>query len=163
MSNVGVPFNPLREDLYTPEEFFGEFDENDPSSYAKCADIAILSYFSKFGTNPTSRGGAATLEALHDNAISKALKVFTNKFPNVIAIMGGHGMKRGEPAYVDIVNLAFELARDGFLLASGGGPGAMEATHLGAFYSKSSQQDLSAAVTELKNKNPDLPKDASNW
>jgi predicted Rossmann-fold nucleotide-binding protein len=161
MNTVGVPFNPLREELYTPEELFGEFDENDPSSYARCADIGILSYFWKFGTNPTRRGGAATLEALHDNAISAALRVFTQKFPNVIAIMGGHGMKRGESAYIDIANLAFELARDGFLLASGGGPGAMEATHLGALYSKSSQQDLSAAIAELKNKNPELPKDAS--
>lgn len=159
MSDAGVPFNPLREELYTPEELFGEFDENDPSSYSGCADIAILSYFWKFGTNPTRRSGAATLEALHDNAISTALRSFTTKFPNVIAIMGGHGMKRTDAAYADIAHMAFQLAQKGFLLASGGGPGAMEATHLGAFFSRSSLQDLDAAIAELATPS-DLPKDA---
>lgn len=161
MSNVAIPFNPLREELYTPEELFAEFDEGNASSYSRCADIAILSYFWKFGANPTHRGGAATLEALHDNAISTALRAFTGKFPNVIAIMGGHGMKRTDTAYRDIAQMAFRLAQNGFLLASGGGPGAMEATHLGAFFSKLPPQDLDAAVSQLAMQS-DLPKDAAS-
>jgi predicted Rossmann-fold nucleotide-binding protein len=159
MSSVGVPFNPLREELYTPDELFDEFDESDPSSYSRCADIAILSYFWKFGANPTRRGGAATLEALHDNAISTALRSFTTEYPNVVAIMGGHGMKRTDPAYADTAHMAFQLAQKDFLLTSGGGPGAMEATHLGAFFSRSTLQDLDAAIAELKP--ADLPKDAA--
>ena len=160
MSDVGIPFNPLREKLYTPEELFAEFDEDDATSYIRCADIAILSYFWKFGANPVRRGGAATLEALHDNAISAALRAFTREFPNVIAVMGGHGMKRTDAAYRDIAQIAFHLSQNGFLVASGGGPGAMEATHLGAFFSRLSLQDLDAAITELAIP-PDLPKDTS--
>ena len=66
-SNVSIPFNPLREELYTAEELFNEFDPADPSSYERCADIAIFSYFWQMGTNPARRSGASTLEALHDN------------------------------------------------------------------------------------------------
>jgi predicted Rossmann-fold nucleotide-binding protein len=156
MSDIGIPFNPLREELYNPEELFRGFDAKDASSYAKCADIAILSYFWKFGMNPTRGSGAATLEALHDNSISIAVKVFTSQHPNVIAMMGGHGMKRGDPAYIDIAHIAYDLARDEFLLASGGGPGAMEATHLGAFFSKL-LTNLDGAIAQLK-KVPALPK-----
>jgi predicted Rossmann-fold nucleotide-binding protein len=158
MSDIGIPFNPLREELYSPEELFREFDAKDPSSYAKCADMAILSYFWKYGMNPTRESGAATLEALHDNAISIAVKILTRRHPNVIAIMGGHGMKRGDSAYLDIAQIAYDLARDGFLLASGGGPEAMEATHLGAFFSKLSLTSLDGAIDQLK-KVPALPKD----
>lgn len=152
MNTLSIPFNPLREELYTPEELFDRFDPADPDSYAKCADIEILSYFCKYGTNPTRRSGAATLEALHDNGISTALRAFTDKTPDVIAIMGGHGMKRGDTAYIGIAHIAYELARNGFLLASGGGPGAMEATHLGALFSKRSSSELDSAIAELKDK-----------
>lgn len=161
MNDVGIPFNPLREKLYTPEELYAEFERNDPTSYSRCSDIAILSYFWKFGANPVRRGGAATLEALHDNAISAALRAFTRKYPNVIAIMGGHEMKRTDAAYRDIAHIAFRLAQNGFLLASGGGPGAMEATHLGALFSRLSLSDLDAAIAELQTP-ADLPKDASH-
>jgi predicted Rossmann-fold nucleotide-binding protein len=158
MSDLSIPFNPLREELYTAEDLFGEFDPADPSSYERCADIAILSYFWKFGAKPTRRSGAATLEALHDNAISAAIKEFTSRHPNVVAIMGGHGMKRGDPAYIGIARIAYELARGGFVLASGGGPGAMEATHLGALFSKRPTKNLDGAVAKLQ-KVSSLPPD----
>jgi len=106
MSELSIPFNPLREELYTPEDLFGEFDPKDASSYARCADITILSYFWKFGMNPTLKSGAATLEALHDNAMSLATRSFTKQHANVIAIMGGHGMKRGETSYRGISHIA---------------------------------------------------------
>jgi hypothetical protein len=61
MSETALPFNPLREDLYTPDDLFSEFDPVDSSSYARCADIAILSYFSRMGTNPAKHSGASTL------------------------------------------------------------------------------------------------------
>jgi len=78
----------------------------------------------------------------------------------VIAIMGGHGMKRGETSYRGISHIAHSLSADGFLLTSGGGPGAMEATHLGAFLSRRPIGELDDAIAELK-KNAPLPKDAN--
>lgn len=49
-----------------------------------------------------------------------------------MAIMGGHAMSRGDYVYPgQVAEMARSLARSGFLVVSGGGPGAMEATHLG--------------------------------
>ena len=58
-------------------------------------------------------------------------------------------MKRGDTAYKGIAHIACELARGGFLLTSGGGPGAMEATHLGALFSNQSTVELEAAIDKL--------------
>lgn len=150
MNSVSLPFNPLREDLYTPDDLFGEFDPSDSSSYARCADIEILSYFFRMGANPTKRSGASTLEALHDNTISGAVQKLTAQFPKIVAIMGGHGLKRSAAAYKDVAHIAYQLGNSGFLLSSGGGPGAMEATHLGALFSKRPIADLDAAIEVLK-------------
>ncbi|AFL89314.1 hypothetical protein Terro_3083 [Terriglobus roseus DSM 18391] len=156
MDEMSIPFNPLREDLYTPDALFGAFDPADSTSYERCADIKILSYFWRMGTNPTKFTGAATLEALHDNSISRGISRYIAKFPNVVAIMGGHGMKRNDPAYAGVAHIAYELAKSGFLLISGGGPGAMEATHLGAFHSNKSEAELDSAIALLA-KVPQLP------
>ncbi|MFI6002489.1 LOG family protein [Streptomyces sp. NPDC051366] len=48
--------------------------------------------------------------------------------------MGGHRLNRDEPAYRAVALLAKRLAQEGFLVATGGGPGAMEAAHLGAAF-----------------------------
>jgi predicted Rossmann-fold nucleotide-binding protein len=67
----------------------------------------------------------------------------------VVAIMGGHSMLRGQPEYRAVVELARELARLGFFLVSGGGPGAMEATHVGAWFAGRTDAELSAALEVL--------------
>ncbi|HEY0094459.1 MAG TPA: hypothetical protein VGB96_09055, partial [Archangium sp.] len=67
----------------------------------------------------------------------------------VVAIMGGHSMLRGQPDYRAVAELARELARLGFFLVSGGGPGAMEATHLGARFARRSEAELGAALEVL--------------
>jgi predicted Rossmann-fold nucleotide-binding protein len=56
---------------------------------------------------------------------------------------GGHGIARTDPAYRSAVLLGRTLTRAGLTVATGGGPGAMEAANLGA--SLSSYDD--AAVT----------------
>jgi hypothetical protein len=99
---------------------------------------------------------ASTLEALHDNSISKAIQALLLQHPKVVAIMGGHGMIRGDAAYIGVAHIAHELAHSGFFLASGGGPGAMEATHLGALFCKRSAAELDSAIDTLKSV-PKLP------
>jgi predicted Rossmann-fold nucleotide-binding protein len=51
----------------------------------------------------------------------------------VVGIMGGHGLLRTDKAYQKIVHISKLLTEQGYLMISGGGPGAMEATHLGAW------------------------------
>ncbi|NUO53467.1 MAG: hypothetical protein HOV80_31845 [Polyangiaceae bacterium] len=50
--------------------------------------------------------------------------------------MGGHGKARGSTDYARAARVAYTLGRRGFTVASGGGPGVMEAANLGAYLSK---------------------------
>ncbi|MCF6287526.1 MAG: hypothetical protein L3K26_20435, partial [Candidatus Hydrogenedentes bacterium] len=67
----------------------------------------------------------------------------------VVAIMGGHSMGRDDPNYLEVARLARALIHEGFLPTSGGGPGAMEATHLGAWFAERSDAALEDAVAIL--------------
>jgi hypothetical protein len=70
--------------------------------------------------------------------------------------MGGHGMARGTKPYSDIAHIAHGLAKSGCLVASGGGPGAMEATHLGAAFVQRQRSELDQAIAILA-KSANLP------
>ncbi|PIE21685.1 MAG: Rossmann fold nucleotide-binding protein [Arachnia propionica] len=72
-------------------------------------------------------------QGLHDHAVTDALTDgFAANGHSVVGIMGGHAMQRGSEDYEETAQLAFRLATAGKLVASGGGPGAMEAANLGA-------------------------------
>ena len=153
---TALPFNPLRRSLYSAGELFAGYDPGDAESYAACPDTRILAYFAKYGTNPVGSTGASTLEALHDNSISLAMQPLLRASTRVVAIMGGHRLLRGTAAYAATARLARGLGRAGILLASGGGPGAMEATHLGALFALASERDLEGALAALAAE-PHLP------
>ena len=85
---------------------------------------------------------------LHDHAITDALLDFIDG-RKVVAIMGGHSILRDHPTFQQVAQLSRELTRDGYLLASGGGPGAMEATHLGAWFAQRDEAELFDAVSML--------------
>lgn len=146
---VRLPFNPLRSSLYAPGDLFAGFSVADPKSYAACIDIQILSYFCVYGKNPTVESAAATLEALHDNSISLALQATLARHPRVVALMGGHQMWRGAGPYAAIAHLAQALTQAGFMVATGGGPGAMEAAHLGALFAFHRRSELEEAIRTL--------------
>ena len=75
-------------------------------------------------------------QAEHDAAIADALRIFLKAVQRpLVGIMGGHGVARNHPAYKAIAYLARDLAREHFLLVTGGGPGIMEAAHLGVAFS----------------------------
>jgi predicted Rossmann-fold nucleotide-binding protein len=65
-----------------------------------------------------------------------------------VAICGGHALKRADPQYQTLVELGNRIATSGFICATGGGPGAMEASNLGAYIAGlqhcRSVEDLSA-------------------
>jgi predicted Rossmann-fold nucleotide-binding protein len=158
MSAIGLPFNPLRDRLYSRQELFEGLAKNDPKSYSQCADIAILSYFAKYGRGSSEDvRSAAAMESLHDNSISMATNEYLRSQKKVVAVMGGHGLVRKTEAYAGVAYLSYKLSRLEFLVASGGGPGAMEATHLGAFLSRKSEDSLKEAILRLGDK-AELPK-----
>jgi predicted Rossmann-fold nucleotide-binding protein len=58
-------------------------------------------------------------------------------------------MLRGQPDYREVVLLARELTRQGFFTVSGGGPGAMEATHVGAWFARRTDAEVEEALALL--------------
>src|SRR5690606_13046487 len=64
----------------------------------------------------------------------------------LVAIMGGHGILRTEHIYRQVALLSKSLTEQGYLMLSGGGPGAMEATHLGAWMAGRGDNECLRAV-----------------
>ena len=144
----GLPFHPYRGALYTVEELYAGFDKNDPESYRGCLDARVYEHWKGTGRAAPDRILETLARRLHDHAITDAIDEQIAG-QRVVAIMGGHGMPRGRGAYLDVARIARGLAEDGFMIATGGGPGAMEAGHLGAFFVARSDEQLVAAVDML--------------
>lgn len=151
MARRDFPLNPFMGHLYTPEELLGAFDIANASSFQETLDFRTYRYFVKAGRNAPPDELDSMMQALHDNSITQETKRFLEG-RRVVAIMGGHKMPRDQKPYADVVNLARRLAVNRVLLASGGGPGAMEATHLGAFLANASDTDVAAAISRLATK-----------
>lgn len=149
MALADLPFVPIRSHLYRSRELTEGFVADQPESYAETLDFRIYRYFMKNGGATPADPLASMMEALHDNCISQAVAAMLRDCKPVAAIMGGHKMDRGSLPYRQVATIASGLAQQGFLLASGGGPGAMEATHLGALLSKSGDAALEAALARL--------------
>ena len=63
--------------------------------------------------------------------------------------MGGHSKRRNTPTYRSIVLLSKELTEKGSLMVTGGGPGVMEATHLGAWMAGRTIEEVDEALSIL--------------
>jgi predicted Rossmann-fold nucleotide-binding protein len=144
----GVPYNPYRAHLYTPEALLGAYRPGEPDSYHATLDGRVYHYFMDRGGPEPTNFLDLLAQRLHDQAITDALHEFIDG-RRVVAIMGGHGMARDADAYHTVARIARQLTRRGFLLASGGGPGAMEATHLGAWFAHHSEDALREAADML--------------
>ena len=119
--------------LYTADTLLEGFDPDKPATYANMRDMRIYREFIQSGGAACGDYLTAMAEALHDNGITQSLaeQMATAK---IVAIMGGHKGARGDQVYADTARLASKLAADGFTVATGGGPGIMEAAHLGAAF-----------------------------
>lgn len=144
-----------RECLYSVAELFEGYDHGELNGYHKTYDYSVYLEYQKDGFLhiPLNVG---LYRRLHDHSISHALKAAI-KGRKVVAIMGGHGMERRDPYYTKVAKLSRELTKDGFLMISGGGPGAMEATHLGAYFASRSQKDLIKAIDSFKKRPAGAP------
>jgi len=141
-----TPFSPYRSRLYTPKELFGEFDPGNPSTYAATLDERVYQYTRQ----PNVRSDILHSLAcrLHDHAITDALeeKIAGRR---VVAIMGGHSLGRTAVGYRTVALIAKQLAETGLLVATGGGPGAMEAAHFGVWMANRGARELDAALAIL--------------
>jgi len=161
MPPIPFSFEPLRRSLYSPQELFAGFLPDEPQSYAATLDLAIYREYIIAGKTAPSDYFVAMMQALHDNSITQAMRDFLKRISaRAIGVMGGHELSRGSAAFRNVVLLSRELSRNGFLMLSGGGPGAMEATHLGALLRDSSDSEVTDAISLLATQQdvPDLRK-----
>jgi predicted Rossmann-fold nucleotide-binding protein len=138
-----LPFDPYRAALYTAQELY-EGIEDKP--YEQTPDA--LSY--QWDQEPRGREDVLglVLRSLHDDAISDALDEWT-KGHRIVGVMGGHALERGTDGYAQAALLGRSLARNGFTVATGGGPGAMEAANLGAYLAPHPDGALTEALGQL--------------
>ncbi len=125
-------FRVHRRALYSPEELFADFDVEDPRGYESTTDAKVYAEYQSQGAERPASIEVTLARRLHDHSITDALEEVLHG-EKVVAIMGGHGMERSDPMYAAVARIARELTRRGYLMVSGGGPGAMEATHVGAY------------------------------
>lgn len=143
-----LPFDPFRGELYSPEELLGDYQVGKPETYADTVDGRCYQHYLDTGKANSDDVMVTLTRRLHDHAMTDALQAFL-KGRKVVAIMGGHSMGRDNPLYIEVARLSRDLVRAGYLPASGGGPGAMEATHLGAWFAERTDAELVDAVSIL--------------
>jgi predicted Rossmann-fold nucleotide-binding protein len=158
-----IGFDPFPTRLYNAGSLLGGFDPTSPdASYRKTYDWAAY----LVSMDPKTKlpladlpADAVMFERLHDFSIEYALREFLQPAagapPKVVGIMGGHERPRAallgpaDSPYMQIALLAWRLAQSGFTIATGGGPGAMEAGNLGAWFVGRPEAELRAAVRML--------------
>ncbi|MBR2206509.1 MAG: hypothetical protein IJ898_09240 [Prevotella sp.] len=88
---------------------------------------------------------------LHDQGIKHALRDFVKarNYLRIVGVMGGHALSRTDGMYRQIVILSKRLTELGFLMLSGGGPGAMEAANLGAWLAGRGDDEMEEALRIL--------------
>lgn len=145
---AGLPFAPVRWGLYPPAELFAGYDPQSPGSWTNTADFAIYRHVVVESHRAVRDPFVSMMQSLHDHSITEAIRPFVGG-RRVAAVMGGHKLARNAPAYRDVARLARALTRAGVTVASGGGPGAMEATHLGAAVASAGDAELDAALAHL--------------
>ena len=147
---MGKPFDTYIRKLYDSKMLYEGYDYHNESTFANCHDTKVYQHYLAQG-----KRGHNVLEtlarALHDHFITyqlyKMLDLFDEK--DVIGVMGGHAKRRDDPQYRQIVFLSKRLTEMGRLMVTGGGPGAMEATHLGAWMAGRSEAEVNEAVDML--------------
>lgn len=145
-----VPYDVTRKALYSAAELYQGCNAQEPFVYASCLDQQVYKHYISTGKQ-TDKVEESLARALHDNGIHNALAQFfkTHDSNRCIGIMGGHALLRTDDMYRQVVLLSKTLTENGFFMLSGGGPGAMEATHLGAWMAGRNISDVDDAISMM--------------
>lgn len=135
-----VPYDIGRKTLYTAEDLYG------PDNY----DARVYECYLHKGKHACSTRELMA-RSMHDYCIRKAVEDFMQDrdLLKTVSVMGGHGLLRTDEQFRHIVFISKRLTEEGFLMISGGGPGAMEATHLGAWMAGRNDSDVEHALKML--------------
>lgn len=144
---MGMVFKAFANCLYTGETLYEGYDPEDESTFENCFDRRVFRDY--LASGPKAADIKVTLaRSLHDHAMSDAMYDLLSRYDekDIIAVMGGHAMKRTDSDYEKVVRISKRLTELGKLMVSGGGPGAMEATMLGAWMAGRSEEELQDAL-----------------
>ena len=142
-----VPYDVTRKTLYCAHDLYEGYNPLVDESFNTCFDSKVYHHFVSTGKQRTD-AKEKLARTLHDHGVYTALDDFFKDHDQqqCVGIMGGHAQLRNDPNYRDIVLLSKRLTEQGFCMLSGGGPGAMEATHLGAWMAGRSVKDVDWAL-----------------
>ncbi len=141
----GVPVDPYRATLYSPHELY------DTPRYEDSLDARAYAWSRRPATSEDTLA-----RALHDHHVDAAMAEWAEG-RRIVGVMGGHAVERGSRTYADAARLGHELGGH-LTVATGGGPGAMEAANLGAFV----PGDLSGAL-DVVARVPSFRPDIGAW
>jgi len=145
-----LPYDPYRSRLYTWMELLEGFSPEVDRSL----DRRIYDNFRARG-RPNSDLREALAERLHDYSIDDALRDLLQPDETgmtrvkAVGMMGGHGVRRDHAHFRQAARTAQLLARAGYFIATGGGPGIMEAANLGAYLGGEDAPALEGALSIL--------------
>lgn len=135
-----VPYEIGRKTLYSAEDLYG------PDQY----DARVYECFLQKGKHASSTKELMA-RSIHDYCIRRALEQFMDgRNPlRCVGVMGGHNLLRTDRQFRQIVYISKRLTEEGFLMITGGGPGAMEATHLGAWMAGRTENEVEEVLAML--------------
>ncbi len=143
-----LPWNPYRNTLYSVDELLEGWDDG---GFTTTRDFRIYAWYDRERRHADGVGIRADLAwRLHDHAIDDALYDWLSleRSLRTVGVMGGHAAARTDHAFRQAARVGWRLTRAGYLIATGGGPGVMEAANLGAWLSCFADPDIIDAAIE---------------
>ncbi|NNF54899.1 MAG: Rossmann fold nucleotide-binding protein [Acidimicrobiales bacterium] len=121
-----LPYDPTPHHLYTATDLYATGEHPFTGSIDQ-----LIYRRARHANMQTVPPAEALAQRLHDHGITVALDAFRHG-RSIVGVMGGHHLARGSEPFRRAVELGAAVTQAGYCVATGGGPGAMEAANLGA-------------------------------
>jgi predicted Rossmann-fold nucleotide-binding protein len=138
-----------RDSLYTVDELMAGYRSDAPM---QSLDARLAAHVKASGV-PPAEVEEAIAQVVHDQGVDQAMRDYVAASVadgrDVVGVMGGASTPRDAPAYRLAAQTGKALSEAGFLVATGGGLGIMEAGNLGAYFAGRPDDELHAAIDDL--------------
>jgi predicted Rossmann-fold nucleotide-binding protein len=146
----GRLYDPGRDSLYTVDELMAGYESDAPT---QSLDARLATHVKACGIPPADVDEAIA-QVLHDQGVDQAMRAYVAaavaQGRHIVGVMGSSSTPRNSPAYRLAAETAKAASEAGFLVATGGGLGIMEAGNLGAYFTGYRLEDMRAAIDDLK-------------